>query len=656
MKQNSSLFFHFSMMLLVVLSFLCTASSAQSLLTKNIFLKLDNQKLENVLKLLEEKGGFKFSYNSNIIPLDSIVNLNAENVSIEVVLDRLLKNQFEYLESQNFVILRYAPYELSLLLEEAFNYSNIFLIKGQIVNKNTLKPIENASIYEKKLLQSAITDQNGFFTLRLKNFPRNIGVTISKENYKDIHQQFLSEVIVRAEPENISGDYMAGDLSRVERTRFGKLMLTSKQRIQSLNIGGFIAQAPVQFSLSPGLSSHGSLSGQVINRFSFNATGGYSAGVEGMEVGLLFNITKQDVKWFQFGGAFNLVGGKVGGLQVAGLFNNVLDSVQGTQITLGYNRVTGSFNGFQVGGLYNNIGDTFTGAQVSLGLNRIMRSFTGLQIGGLSNRTKGDFEGVQLSLGYNYNRHNFNGFQSGVFNHTGNDAIGVKLALLANYSSGHTRGVELAGISNFSKSFKGLRISLLGNLASQKAEGVQLAGIFNYAKEFKGVQFGLINIADTASGYNIGLLNLFRRGYHKVGLTSNENTDLNLAIKTGNAKLYSMLIAGMNRIKPSKFQSFGFGFGKEIHIHKQLYFNPETSSRYILSKNLKGANLLNRLDLKFGYQFNKWIALTAGPALNIFYSNQLENYTYIRDKHISFNPSNQRFKGWIGWDLGLNFF
>lgn len=655
MKQNSSLFFQFSIMLLIALSFLCTTSSAQSLLTKNIFLKLDNQKLENVLHILEERGGFKFSYNSNIIPLDSIVNLNAENLSIEVVLDRLLKNRFEYLETQNFVILRYAPFELSLLLGEAFNYSNQFVIRGQIVDKNTLKPIENASIYEKKLLQSAITDRNGFFTLRLKNFSRNIGITVSKENYKDIYQHFLSEVIVRPEHGDIGGDYHAGDMSGIERTRFGKLLLTSKQRIQSLNIGGFIAQAPVQVSLSPGLSSHGSLSGHVINKFSFNATGAYSAGVEGMELGLLFNITKKDAKWFQFGGAFNLVGGKVEGIQLAGLFNNVLDSVQAMQITLGYNHVSGAFKGFQAGGLYNNIGDTFTGAQVSLGLNRIMRSFTGLQIGGFSNLTKGDFEGVQLSLGYNSNRHNFNGFQSGVFNHTRNDAKGVKLAMLANYS-GHTRGVELAGISNFSKSFKGLRVSLLGNLASQKAEGVQLAGIFNYAKELKGFQIGLVNIADTASGYNIGLLNLFRRGYHKVGLTSNENTDFNLAIKTGNSKLYSILIAGMNRGKPGEFQSFGFGFGKEIHIHKQLYFNPEASSRYILSKNLKGTNLLNRLDLRFGYQFNKWIALTAGPALNIFYSNQLENYTYIRDKHISFNPSNQRFKGWVGWDLGLVLF
>ncbi|HEY1060177.1 MAG TPA: carboxypeptidase-like regulatory domain-containing protein [Daejeonella sp.] len=654
MEQSKKLLLKFSMVLLTALTLLGTTSSGQSLLGKNIFLKLDNQKLENVLQLLEERGGFKFSFNSNIIPLDSIVNLYAENVSIGEVLDRLLKNQFEYQETHNFVILRYAPLESTLLLEESFNYSNQFVIKGQIVDKNTHNPVVSASVYEKNLLQSAITDQDGFFTLRLKNFPRTIRITVSKENYKDLNTLFLSEVIVRPEQGKISGDYLLGDLSKVEKTRVGRMLVTSKQRIQSLNIGSFIAQAPVQLSLSPGLSSHGSLSGQVINKFSFNATGGYSAGVEGMEVGLLFNITKQDAEWFQFGGAFNLVGGKVRGLQVAGLYNNVLDSAKATQVTLGYNRVTGSFNGFQVGGLYNNIGDGFIGVQVSLGHNRIQGYFNGLQMGGLSNHIKGDFEGVQLSLGYNNISNSFNGFQSGTFNYTGNNVKGVKLAMLGNYNSGHTQGVELAGISNYSKTFKGLRISLLGNFSSHKAEGVQIAGVFNYAKEFKGFQFGLINIADTASGYNIGLFNLFRKGYHKVGLTSNETIDLNLAIKTGNEKLYTMLMAGMNR--NGKLQAFGLGFGKEMNINKQLYFNPEISSRYLYRREWKGTNLLNRVDLKLNYEFNKWIALTAGPALNIFYSNQIGNYTYIRDRHISFNSSDQRFKGWIGWDLGLIFF
>ncbi|MGV3686476.1 MAG: STN and carboxypeptidase regulatory-like domain-containing protein [Daejeonella sp.] len=609
----------------ILLTFLLIEGRGQSVLDRKVFIQANDIRLGTALQLIADKGGFKFSYNSNIIPLDSVVNLYAENVSIEEALDRLLSKQYEYRQAYNFVMLRYAPRELSMVLQESVNYPGLFVIRGQIVDSQTRLPVMYASVYEKKLLQTVLTDRQGFFTLKLKNFPQAINITVSKENYKEISTVFLAEVIVRPSRRGVSGEYRDGDLARVERTRLGRLLVTSEQKIQSLNIGNFIAQAPVQFSLGPGLSTHGSLSGQVINRFSFNATGGYTAGVQGMEIGLLFNINKKDAGWFQFGGAFNLTGGSVSGLQIGGLYNNVLDSARAGQISLGHNRVAGSFHGMQVGGLYNQVKHNFDGMQISTGHNRVGGSFKGLQLGAVFNLVKEDFSGVQLSLGYNHLQRNFNGFQAGTFNHTGNTASGIRVALIGNISSGSTRGG-------------------------------QAAGIFNYSKELKGFQAGLVNISGTPGGYNFGLVNIVKGGYHRLSLSANESIDLNLALKTGNQNLYTALLYGRNASSTDKLQAIGLGFGKQLSIHKDLSLNPEISSRYIHQGNWKDTNLLNRLDLNLDYPLAKWISLNTGPAFTVFYSNQSvqkKDYAFLRDKGFGFG--NPRYRGWVGWNVGLSF-
>ncbi|OYW18030.1 MAG: hypothetical protein B7Z54_06910, partial [Sphingobacteriales bacterium 12-47-4] len=85
------------------------------------------------------------------------------------------------------------------------------------------------------------------------------------------------------------------DLGKVERTGMGKFLLSSGQKIQSLNLKKFFTERPFQVSLIPGLSSHGKLSSQVINKFSLNVLGGYTAGTQGIEIGGIFNIDKKDV-------------------------------------------------------------------------------------------------------------------------------------------------------------------------------------------------------------------------------------------------------------------------------------------------------------------------------------------------------------------------
>src|SRR5262245_44817657 len=58
----------------------------QDLLSKNISLDVNRQRLDNVLEILSNKGDFYFSYNSKIVKKDSLVSLSVRNKTVKETL------------------------------------------------------------------------------------------------------------------------------------------------------------------------------------------------------------------------------------------------------------------------------------------------------------------------------------------------------------------------------------------------------------------------------------------------------------------------------------------------------------------------------------------------------------------------------------------
>jgi len=596
---------------------------AQSNLSRNISLNIERQKLSAVLAMIEEKGGFRFSYNSNILPVDSLISIHENNLNIAETLDKVLNHRFEYRQSGNFVIIRYAPLELILLINESVGTPELYTITGQVVDKQTNKPIQDASIYERNLLVSEISDGNGYFSMRLKNITQPISLTVSKENYKSTVTHFLAEVNITNRKESPDERFISGNLSDVENTWLGNALVTAQQKIQSINIGGFISKAPFQFSLIPGLNSHGSLSGQVVNKFSLNVIGAYSAGVDGGEIGFVFNINKSNVQYFQFAGGFNLVGGNVRGVQIAGFFNDVIGDVRAAQVALAYNRVGKSFEGFQVGGIYNHVNQDVKGMQLSLGLNTIGGTLKGWQTGAL-NLVNKETKGVQIGIG-------------------------------GNIVAGRTSGIQVGGIVNINKESSGVNLAVLTNFTGQTASGLQI-GAINYAKNLKGAQVGLLNVSNENDGYSIGLINIALKGYHKFSFSTNESTNFNVAYKGGSKRLYNMLMFGTNKKSAEKIYTGGLGFGKEINLFKSVSLNPEISSQYVYQGSWDYLNLLNKFELPINIRINKWLAIQGGPSVNVYYTKQntkIGEFGLLQEKHKDFSFNNSRYTGWLGWNVGL---
>jgi hypothetical protein len=585
------------------------------MLSKNISLSVNRQRIDHVLEIISNQGDFYFSYNSNIVKKDSLVSFSVSNRSVKEVLSLMFNNTYEFRESGSYIIIRKAPIHMVMVTKKAVAQDNVYAVSGFVYDEQSGAAIDEASIYEKSLLASALTNDKGYFKIRLKSGKASsAALTVSKEFYEDTtvvieprHNQELTitmmpmeqaseSITIRPEdlllPDSLRPDMqgarpdvkISSDTIQIEKRGVGKFLLSAKQKVQSLNLNKFFTTRPFQVSVLPGIGSHGKLSGQVVNNFSLNLFGGYTAGTDGVEIGGLFNINKKGVRYFQTAGLFNAVGGPVEGFQVAGINNTVLDSVKAFQVAGISNFVKGKFSGFQTGGIYNHVGD----------------SVRGLQVAGIGNFVRRKVTGVQI-----------------------------------------------AGVINFS---------------NKETAGVQVSGVINYSKKLRGLQIGLINIADTSEGFSIGLINIVVKGYHKLSFSSDEVMDVTGAFKSGNSKLYSILSAGVKTGSNNRILSFGYGLGSEIPLNrrKTLSVNPELTATYLYLGAWDYVNILNKLHLNVNYKLNKYISVFAGPSYGVYVSDQdagIVGYKYpILPQGYKTHRFSDKVSGWFGWNAGISFF
>lgn len=604
MKKTKRVFTKFALGILLMMG--SATTRAQGILQKKLSFTVQQQRLDDVLTIIANKGNFSFSYNSSILKRDSLVSYTASDYPVNRILNELLNGSFEYKESGNYIIIRKTALRVTSIIQQSPSGENIFIITGYVVNSETGERLNNVSIYEPKHLVSTLTDEQGRFSIKLRSRNQPASLAVSRNMYEDttvvinpgynmqleiaivpvFEKPVISTVSMyhRAIPVEQKDSLFVPEIKpgMIEHNRFAKLLLSARLKTQSLNIQDLLGNKAIQVSLVPGFGIHGKMGSQVENNFSLNIIGGYTGGVNGAEIGGVFNINKKDVQYAQLAGAVNLVGGGITGLQLAGLHNTVLQHM----------------DGIQVGGISNHVN----------------QAAKGLQIAGIGNLVKDTLYGIQLA---------------GINNHV----------------QQNSRGIQIAGI---------------GNITAGDADGVQVAGIFNYAKRLKGVQIGLVNIADTVDGYTIGLVNIVKKGYHKLYVSNNEVTHFNLAFKTGNAKLYSMLRGGTNFSANGKLYSMGYGIGTSIRISDRFSCNPEISSDFLYTGRWTHNNSLNRLSFQFDLRLSPRLSVTAGPSIALLHTNQdhaEHGYAFPAGRPHTFNWfDNNNLVTWFGWNAGLTLF
>ena len=501
-----------------------------------------------MLKLIGAQGKFSFGYNSEIISGDSLVTLSIKSASVKRVLDNLLTGKYIYKEKGDYLIIQRAPHE------------KYYQINGQILDAETGKEVDYASVYSKEQLLSALTDDWGSFRIRLRDRAFPLTLHISKIGYADTSIVILSEINsairVSINPKAVDLDTLTITNANDHNSWLAKLFVSSRLRAQSRNLSKFFVSLPFQASLTPGLSTHGRMSSQITNKVSVNIYGGYTAGVNGVELGGLFNISKNDSRYLQMATTFNAVSGNFTGLQASGIYNQVLDS------------------------------------------------FRGMQLSGIAGVVNQKLNGIQLSA---------------MLNFVAGNMVGTQLALGSNIAKGDVSGLQMSG---------------LGNITGRNLRGLQLGGI-NYAKNSKGIQVGIVNLADSSSGFGIGLFNIVKHGKGTISVQANELVPLNVTWKSGSNKLYNIFTAGTSLDRDRKAYLFGFGFGREFELGKNLKFAAEGTHQNVYLGKWENRPILYRLQTGLHIKLSEQFSLTGGPSISLLTSRQTEfraDYQSFADK------------------------
>lgn len=600
MNQNS--IFRSVLRLAVIWVMIPCGCFAQQILNKPVDISAKGQPVSAVLKSMSEQGSFYFSYNSNLIAGDSLVTMNVTRQPVRQVLDQLFHNKFQYKEKGDYLIILPAAREKS------------FHINGLILDDETGKPVDYASVYSRQLLVSTLSEDDGGFRLRIKERSFPIYLTVSKVGYGDttlvINSTDETARTMRIQPRAVDLDPLIVRYSEGESTWLGRLFLSQRLRAQSRNIGRFFVALPYQASLTPGLGTHGRMSGQVVNKVSLNVAGGYTAGVNGVEIAGGFNISKENVRYVQLAGAFNVVSGHVNGVQVAGFSNNVLDSLHGVQISGFSGMVRKHVDGAQISGFLSRAGGGIAGVQITGAFGLIRNGGHGAQISGGYNQVRGIFEGVQI-------------------------------AGAANNARDSVRATQISGGLNMARNIK----------------GVQLAP-FNYAKIMRGVQVGIINIADSSSGASIGLINIVRKSTSNISVYGTDITPLNVAWKMGTHRFYSILMAGTGFNGNKEIKTFGAGFGREFFPFKKAGFFVEILNQNIYRGDWNAMPSLYRLQIAATYKLSKHFLLFGGPSYSIYDHDGVETGKGYKQFPPSGYPKidfgSKKVSSWIGWQVGIS--
>lgn len=572
---------------------------AQDLLERRISIRVNNQSVDEVLQKIGDLGDFSFSYSPDVIDVQRKVSFLADNQSVREILNEIFKGKVSYKVRRKYIILQSIPISKENDTPENFN------LNGYIIDKQTGEKLANASIYESVTLASTISNQYGYYRIRLPSAPILLRLEIRKEDYiarsipvsnrkdtylpiilnpdtlkplsilpsrtfrnKDSVYQKVEIPLYKVSVSNTisadtSRDVITGrQYDRLKKTyqkvqsELVSAFASAKQAVNTRNITDTLHRE-FQASLLPFVGTNHQLSGNVVNDASLNLIAGYSLGVNKLEVGAVLNVVRGNVKGFQLAGISNIVGNNVNGFQFAHALN----------ITLG----------------------------------------------------------------------NFKGFQ-------GSDLI--------NYTGRNFRGFQVAGV---------------GNVVVGTLNGYQISAVYNYANTVKsGHQIGFFNYADSTATVPFGVFSYVRKnGYRRYEFGTSEFNYFNFSFKTGVRQFYNIFSLGFNALTNNKpLGTIGYGFGTAQNLGKGWMTNADLTASAVFIKEQNPDNIpagLFRLSVNIEKKFGQRFALFAGPSLNFLTGNyngliNAESNSILKPVWISNKPDNKtRHYGWVGFQVGVRF-
>lgn len=588
----------FALLIGCVLLSLCSFGQQTSYLEKKVTIRQSTLSYAELFRQLSQQTEVVFSYTR--FDDSRKITVRYEQKQLRLVLNELFNDgSCSYKLRGRYIILSCKTTEKP----KAESNTDV-VVNGYIYSADDSSLVAQSSVYVRQSRQSAVTNDNGYFSMSVPKNSDVLSISVAKENYEDTTVVILSRqrntIVIYLQPKAQEVTITIDDTIKVAFTPDTNLAplqtlppandFWARFRSERTNLRNIADTLFTNVSVSfvPPLSTNRLLALNTVNRVSFNILVGYSHGVDAFELGGLLNLDYGNVRYFQLGGLANLVSGNVAGIQVGGLLNTVGGSMEGTQIGGLFNVVRGKMRYLQVGGLGNVVGD----------------SVFGIQVGGLVNINAQHTDGFQLAGIYN-NARSFNGMQ---------------LAGIANTTWKPSKGIQFAGIANTADTLYGPQIAGIMNSANY-IYGFQLGGLVNRAREIHGSQLGFINVAHTITGVPFGFFSYVHTGYHKIELATDENLFGTVSFRTGINGLHNIFIGGiqLSGDKKNPLWTYGYGLGTSIRLTDKWYIGADLTGQQLqLANSYISHNLLGKAFLGVEYRMAKRFNVVAGPTLNWF--------------------------------------
>ena len=191
---------------------------------------------------------------------------------------------------------------------------------------------------------------------------------------------------------------------------------------------------PFQLSFGYPLGTNGLNAFQYTNGFSFNMIYGMNGGLDGVEIGSVFNYIHHNANGVQIAGVFNMVRKQSNGIFISGATNLHLSSVKGASISGALNLSAGHSDGLFIAGGTNIHLRTMDGVAIAGGVNIGMGDAEGFTVAPV-NLFFQDYFGVQIGV-VNI-AGGLNGLQLGVVNYVGKDNDALPIGLVSIVKDGY---------------------------------------------------------------------------------------------------------------------------------------------------------------------------------------------------------------------------
>jgi hypothetical protein len=197
---------------------------------------------------------------------------------------------------------------------------------------------------------------------------------------------------------------------------------------------------------------------------------------------------------------------------------------------------------------------------------------------------------------------------------------------------------------------KGVQLGFI-NTSVTSTKGAQISFI-NAAKRLQGFQLGFINYIDELEeGFPLGFISFVRKGgYKAVEYSVSETSPINISLKLGIEKFYTLLYFGYNPLEDDINSAIntGLGLGSIIRFTESFFFNPEL----IVTSNFKENNFLHLgLVPYFGCKLLPHLTVVAGPSVIWEYGKDFNDPIF----HIVEHEINERNRIYIGARLGIRY-